>query len=522
MVADMSYRVLYYNWVPYFEDPIDGGGVSVYCRNLIDYLVQKNNYQVSFLYSGYEYTYLSKHPHIKQVRNQRHSEVPTFSLVNSPIAAPSHLSFNDPIGNVQNTELEKCFQQFLAEQKPFQIIHFHNLEGLTANCLKIAKESGARVVFSLHNYWAVCPQVNLWQWENRPCSNYFEGRACVSCLTGKVDLDTEINLKKLNHLGSLLGQNKQALPLKLVRKIYSSFYRKVWNKFISLTKSPLKGALEVTGSELPQHASLYRHRRQEIVSSINRYVDVALSVSKRTTSIYQQYGVDSKRLTTQYIGSKAAHFQAPSNNPAAYSPGQPFQLIYMGQATKFKGFYFFLEELCSLPQGELSSLDLVMASRIDDPIELELALEQKGRLLSLAQSLHRLRYYPGYKYENIPSMLDGIHLGVVPPLWEDNLPQVTFELLACRVPVLCSNRGGAQEFVRHPAFIFDPDKAGDFQHKLRTIRENPHLLAEFWQEAQLVKPIEQHFKELVEIYQTDVEKLRSLVGVNEEFVVKTF
>jgi len=35
----------------------------------------------------------------------------------------------------------------------FGIIHFHNLE-LTANCLKLAKENGAKVVFSLHNYWA--------------------------------------------------------------------------------------------------------------------------------------------------------------------------------------------------------------------------------------------------------------------------------------------------------------------------------------------------------------------------------
>lgn len=518
----MSYRVLYYNWDPYFADPIQGAGVSVYCRNLIDYLAKENNYQVYFLYSGFEYTYLSRHPYIKQVCNKRHPDVPTFSLVNSPIAAPSHLAFNDPIGNIENSTVEQCFQQFLAEQEPFQIIHFHNLEGLTANCLKLAKESGARVVFSLHNYWAVCPQVHLWQWENGPCSNYFEGRACVSCLTGKVDLGIELTLKKLEHLGSLIGQDKQALPLKVVKKIYSGFYRKVWNKFISLTKSPLKGPLEVTGTELPQQAGLYRHRRQEIISLINRYVDVALSVSERTTSIYRQYGVDPGRLTTQYIGSKAAHFQVPTNNPATYSPDQPFKLIYMGQATKYKGFYFLLEELCSLPQEELSSLELVIASRITDPIELELALEQKGRLLSLAQSLHRLRYYPGYKYENLPSMLDGIHLGVVPPLWEDNLPQVTFELLACRVPVLCSNRGGAQEFVRHPAFIFDPAIEGDFQHKLRTIRENPHLLTEFWKEARLAKPIEQHFKELLEIYQTSTGKLPSLVDADEGFVAKTF
>ncbi len=183
----------------------------------------------------------------------------------------------------------------------------------------------------------------------------------------------------------------------------------------------------------------------------------------------------------------------------------------MGPSRKDKGFYFLLEQLRSLPEEELNSLDLVIASRITDANELAMSIEQRGRLLSLAQSLHRFRYYPGYKYENIPSMLDGIHLGVVPPLWEDNLPQVTFELLACGVPVLCSNRGGAQEFIRHPAFIFDPAKVGDFQHKLRTIRENPYLLTDFWKEARQVKTVEQHIKELTEIYQTGTEKPLSLV-----------
>jgi glycosyltransferase involved in cell wall biosynthesis len=516
MVANMSYKVLYYNWDPYFKEPMQGGGVSIYCRNLIENLSQKDNYQVSFLYSGMDYTYLRRHPYIKQVHNKHHSQVPTFSLVNSPIAAPSHNSFHDPIGNVQNPELERCFQQFLVERGSFQIIHFHNLEGLTANCLKLAKESGARVVFSLHNYWAVCPQVNLWKLESSPCSNYFEGRACVSCLPEKIDVKLENTLRKLNHLGSLVGQDEQALPLRLVKKIYSGIYRrKLWYQQKLFTKSPLKAPLDIGGTELPQHADLYRYRRQEIISLINRYVDVVLSVSERTASIYRQYGVDPVRLTTQYIGSKAAQFQVPANNPAAYSLGQSFKLIYMGPARKDKGFYFLLEELRSLPEEELRSLELVLTSNISDVAELTMAIEQKGRLLSLAQSLHRFRYYPGYKYENIPSMLDGIHLGVVPPLWEDNLPQVTFELLACRVPVLCSNRGGAQEFVRHPAFIYDPAKAGDFQDKLRTIRENPHLLTEFWTEARLAKPIEQHFQELVEIYQTGVRKPNLLVGANE-------
>ena len=348
-----------------------------------------------------------------------------------------------------------------------------------------------------------------------PCSNYLEGRACVSCLPDHVDLHLELTMRKLKHLGSLIGQHEKSFPLRLVQKVYSFYRCKLWYQLRYRKTSTLKQPLEVTGKELSQQAGLYRHRRQEIISLINRYVDSILSVSERTSSIYRQYGVDPIRLTTQYIGSKASQFQVPPNNPAAYSPDQPFQLIYMGPSTTFKGFYFLLEELRCLPEEELSSLELVIASRITDSVELRMAVEQKGRLLSLAQSLHRLRYYPGYSYEKIPSMLDGIHLGVVPPLWEDNLPQVTFELLACRVPVLCSNRGGAQEFVRHPAFIFDPSKEGDFQYKLGTIRENPHLLTEFWKEARLAKPMEQHINELSEIYNMDAGKSHSLVDVNE-------
>ncbi len=518
----MSYRVLYYNWDPYFKEPMKGGGVSIYCRNLIDYLTKINNYQVNFLYSGVDYTYLPRYPHIKQVHNRLHPQVPTFSIVNSPVAAPSHLSFYDPTGNIKNPDLEKYFQHFLVEQEPFDLIHFHNLEGLTANCLKLAKESGAKVVFSLHNYWSVCPQVNLWKLESSSCSNYLEGRACVACLPEKIDTDLELKKRKLEHLGSLLGQDNQALPLLLVKKVYGALYHRIRDQLLAQTKSPLKMPLEITGAELPQQATLYRHRRQEIVSLINHFVDVALSVSERTTTIYRQYGVDPSRLTTQYIGSKAAQFQVPVHNPATYIPGQPFQLIYMGPSRKDKGFYFLLEELRSLSEEELSSLDLVMACRVSDKAELAMAVEYRGRLLSLAQSLHRFRFYPGYKYDNIPSMLDGIHLGVVPPLWEDNLPQVTFELLACRVPVLCSNRGGAQEFVRHPAFIFDPEKVGDFQNKLRNIRENPHLLTEFWQQAQQATTIEEHIKELIEIYQTDVGKLESHVVVEQGPVATAF
>lgn len=313
-------------------------------------------------------------------------------------------------------------------------------------------------------------------------------------------MNLDLHYRKLSHLGSFLDLKEQALALRVVRKIFAKFYHYLWKPLKIKPRSPLNNSREFVGKELPQQAELFRDRRHKIVSLMNSYVDVVVSVSERTASIYKQYGVDPERLIVQYIGTQAYQFLVPSSNPVDYSPGTPLRLIYMGPSRPDKGFYFLLEALRSLPEEELRLLDLTIAGKVTDADEIEMSIEGRGKLLALAQSLHRLRYIAGYAYNYIPEMLDGMHLGVVPPLWEDNLPQVTFELLACKVPVLCSNRGGSQEFVRHPAFIFDPYKKGDFQDKLRIIQQQPHLLKEFWEKARPVISLPKHFEELVTIY----------------------
>ena len=243
----MSSKVLHYNWAPYFKKTVPGGGVSVYCKNLIDYIAQKDNWQVTFLYSGIDYSYFSKNPHIKLVRNQNHPYIPTFSLVNSPIPAPSHFAFDDPLGNVKQPELEKCFQEFLETQAPFSVIHFHNLEGLTANCLKIAKESGAKVVFSLHNYWAVCPQVNLWRLEQSHCDDNLAGRACLACLPAPPNVERDLAIRKLEYLCSSLNLDERSLPLRGLKKLYALFY-KIQRPLVARTQSPLTKKLDMKGA----------------------------------------------------------------------------------------------------------------------------------------------------------------------------------------------------------------------------------------------------------------------------------
>lgn len=502
-VADLSdagpKHVLYYNWAPYFRQPVVGGGISVYLRGVLDHL---DGHPVgctpSFLYSGFDYTLLSRRLRLGRVRNPRHPQVPTFSVVNSPVPAPTLLSFDDPGGHVAHPGLEACFAEFLQRHGPFDVVHFQSLEGLTAGCLRTARQSGAKVVLSLHNYWAVCPQVQLWQDETRPCTDFLDGRACASCLVDRVDTELMLAHRRLSGGGTLTPGAQAPPSARAAANLRFPSYR-TRVRASRPAAHPLRTPLTLQGRDLPQTDRAYRQRRADIVGLVNNHVDVALSVSRRTTEIYTAYGLDPGLLRTRTIGSKAATFRVPDANPAGYSGGD-FRVAYLGESRRDKGFFFLLEELRRWPAEDLRRLELIVACRVTDPPELRMAATGGGRLLSLARSLGRLTYHPGYAQENLPDILDGVHLGVVPALWEDNMPQVALELLGCRVPVLCSNRGGAQEFVRHPAFVFAPDRDGDLGAKLRAIRDRPALLADFWRLARLPKTVERHVGELLEVY----------------------
>jgi glycosyltransferase involved in cell wall biosynthesis len=328
-----------------------------------------------------------------------------------------------------------------------------------------------------------------------------EGRGCASCLTDTVETDLILAQRTVKKKASFSLDARPDAPLdvRMWAVVRSRDYSALRTE-PRLRPGPLQAPLVVEGSLLPQRAPLYRRRREGIIDLINRYVDVALSVSQRTAKIYEDYGVRRERLHTLYIGSDAALFQAPSCNPAPRSPGDLLRLVYLGESRREKGFHFLLHELRQLPADTLRSLDLTIACRVTDQAELRMAAENRGLLLSLAEALGRFTYLPGYTRENLPSILQGVHLGIVPALWEDNLPQVTLELLAYRVPVLCSDRGGAQEFVRHPAFIYDPDTAGDFRSRLRNVEQDSALLDDFWSAAWLPKSMDQHFAELVDVY----------------------
>ena len=55
----------------------------------------------------------------------------------------------------RNPAIEKIFANVLGSWTP-DVVHFHHLLGLSFECPRLARASGAAVVFTLHDYWLLC------------------------------------------------------------------------------------------------------------------------------------------------------------------------------------------------------------------------------------------------------------------------------------------------------------------------------------------------------------------------------
>lgn len=95
------------------------------------------------------------------------------------------------------------FAGVLAAYRP-NVVHFHNVTGLGANLIGLAKESGAKVVVTLHDYWGFCFKNVLLRHDFSLCQDFDECHLCKKKVTTP-DGDLPIRLRR-DYAMSCLGQ----------------------------------------------------------------------------------------------------------------------------------------------------------------------------------------------------------------------------------------------------------------------------------------------------------------------------
>lgn len=446
-------RILIYNWT-LIDDSL-GGGVTVYVRNILSELETDKDFEVFYLNSGLNYD-KSRKIYIRKTSNS-FKKVKSYEIVNSPVLAPSLQSIKNIEIAINDKKLASVFLNFVKENK-IDIIHFNNLEGLSLKCFNIKKIfPNIRLIYSAHNYFPLCSRVDLWQDDK-----FANGHNC----------------------------NKQSYAECINCYDQAKYYLEIFRR-----KHPFKNSrqkIKKIARYFPDRGDInsYSIYHERLISFLNNEVDCVLAVSKRVKKIFEEHGVNSDKITVSYIGNDMADVQL--NKCAADINADPFRLLYMGYARRVKGFDFFIKALKDLPDEYASKMILRIASHLDSDYE-KIVDGIKGKFAGF-------EFYDGYSRDNQKEILTDVNLGVVPIMWEDNLPQVGIEQIASGVPILVSDRGGVSELCNNDNFVFHAGDTTDFLKKLVNIYKNRDLLKCFFYNSMKLVTRDEHYNKIKKIY----------------------
>jgi glycosyltransferase involved in cell wall biosynthesis len=440
-------RVLYVNWVDYLDAERRGGGVSVYQRNLMEEMGARAGVEAVFLAAGISHDIRRRAPRWERMRHgPRQDRDRRYEIVNSGVLAPGHHSFGDP-AQLDHPATAAAFFDFLRATGPYDAVHFNNLEGLPVSVLGLrAVAPGTRVIVMLHNYYPICPQVNLWRRERESCVDFEGGRACAECLPQRPDA-------RLVRLANGVAYRLKCLGVAPGGRGFDPLFR--WGvRAVRL----LRRGLPARRAAAPAQAAAqhFAARRAAMVTVLNRDCDAVLCVSEAVRRLAVGYGLAPARAHVCRIGTREADAFARSapRGPLPRGDGT-LTLAYLGYMRADKGFFFLLDALEALPDAQAARLRLMVAARGGDAAGM-------ARLGALAARLAGLRHVDGYDHAGLDALLADADLGVVPVLWHDNLPQVAIEMHARRIPLLCADIGGARELGNCAEMVFAAGDVADF------------------------------------------------------------
>ena len=479
------------NWARIADGATHGGGANVYAQQLSLELVQRGH-EVLWLHGGLTYV---PDPATGQIgpcvvrRMEDYRGVRVFEVINSPVVAPGPCQGREPLAEVSAPELEAEVGRFFELVAP-DIVHFHNIEGFSCGCVDVARKGrgewgGARVVYSLHNYHTICPQVYLMKRGRVACFDFRGGEDCAGCMAEMRAPAEERAHRAAYHMPRVeppkarpgLGERLSAVfvapppepppPMQLPGRPVQSFVDIVPDEEKSRSRErseasgfstppapmprdpdapelrPLSNAALPDPSFTPEATSDYARRRRAMVEMLSR-CDRVLAVSSFVKAKFEALGVDPRVVTVEHIGTRMADVArvAPEClEPPPPLDGRPVRAVFLGYNNYYKGLPMLADALEMVDPALLARLHLCVYAKDVEAIE--------WRLNALERMLAGLSVRSGYKYEDIPRLLHGKDVGIVPSVWWDNGPQTVMEFFACGMPVIAAELGGIPDLVRH-------------------------------------------------------------------------
>ena len=362
-------------------------------------------------------------------------------------------------------EIDHAGRALFGEWRP-DVVHFQHLLNLSAGLVAGAKRSGARTVFTLHDYWLSCPRDGLRMRVDLELCATMDHAVCAECLGDSPYLVPAVQRRAATGLravglGRALHRLRDAAP--------------------RLAEGAL-GALRRAAPRLDGLAVAMDQRRDGLRAALAA-VDHFVAPTRFARDRAVEAGFGAERISVSGLGVAT---RGPRPRPA----GPRRRLGYVGTLAPHKGVHTLVDAFHGLRRDDVT-LDLFGSPSVFPAYARDLERRAAGDA--------RIRFRGGFPEGDQGRVLADLDALVLPSLWWENSPISVLEALAAGLAVVASRTGGVPEILSEEAgLLVEPGDTARLQAALEGLAEG-RLLAEAhppWP----VKTVEAGARELLGLY----------------------
>lgn len=417
--------------------PYRSGGMTKFCMDLMQEQ-KKLGHDISLLWPG-EIKLFGKTVAVKD-RGQ-YQEIGSYEIIN-----PLPVSYDEGIIAV-DAFTASCdmgvYVDFLKKAKP-DVVHLHTLIGLHKEFLEAAQSLGIRTVFTVHDFYAVCPKVTMFR-SDAVCPTADDCENCPKCNL------TALSLNKITALQSPLYRYlKDSSFVKKLRKHHRDQY----------LNGDIGKRAEDTG-EIKNSSEEYKKLRNFYGQMLSK-IDMIHYNSSLTKDTFEHF------FSHRHTAVISISHSDIKDNRKKKEFGDQLRLTYLGPQGEAKGYFRLKKALDALWEQRKDFILNVFFT----PSEPAPYLQEHGR----------------YAYSELEAIFDKTDLLVTPSIWYETFGYTTLEALSYGVPVMVSDTVGAKDIIPEGCGIIVKDMSPrnimntlndltkeDLVSMNRNILENAHI-----------------------------------------------
>lgn len=465
--------------------PYELAGTAIYSLNIAR--AQAQNHDVFILARLQD-------PDVEPYR--QHTEVRdgcTIRFVNIADIAwtPFESSYVDP-------KAERVFREFVDEVQP-DIIHFQHIVGLGAGTLDAARQMGIRTLFTLHDFWTMCPMGQRMCYTDHVICDPIDFKKCGPCVFGAGWSEAGSR-----DAGSPGGNGRSPQSQSGFNAYYRRRYAETPGRFARRPRAMMRAAQmalrdlfvrkEGRNEGLPLTENPFEHR----FNALRRKL-ASLDLLITPSAFLRDEFIKNFELSPQQIIHSANGMDFRYVKSLPKTPSERLRFGFTGSIIPTKGVRVLLE-------------GFIEAAEEHDDIALEIHgapnrwtgkfLEELEHTAANSACRDRITFHGRFDNTRVGEVLADMDILVLPSIWFENAPLTLNEAAMTGTPIIVSDRGGMLEFARANDYgrTFELGNSESLAEVMKELASDRSLVEGLAGSPPPIKSVSYNAEELIGIY----------------------